>query len=58
DVFQALSQDRPYRPRMPQHEIEALMTALVDDGKLCPTVFGALKRHLDDCYQMSIQDSK
>ncbi|EGQ9327665.1 HD domain-containing protein [Vibrio vulnificus] len=58
DVFQALSQDRPYRPRMPQHEIEALMTAMVDEGKLCPTVFGTLKRHLDGCYQMSIQDSE
>ncbi|MBE4598543.1 HD-GYP domain-containing protein [Vibrio navarrensis] len=55
DVFQALSQDRPYRGRMQQEEIEALMTQMVEDGKLCPSVFKTLKKHMHTCYQISIQ---
>ncbi|HAS6348532.1 TPA: HD domain-containing protein [Vibrio vulnificus] len=55
DVFQALSQDRPYRNRMTEEEIEPLMQAMVDNGKLCPVAFATLQRYLHHCYKMSIQ---
>ncbi|MDF2154640.1 HD domain-containing phosphohydrolase [Vibrio sp. CAU 1672] len=55
DVFQALSQDRPYRGPMGITEIEKLMDGMITEGKLCSDVYGVLKSHIHDCYQLSCQ---
>jgi len=56
DIFQALSQDRPYRGRMTIEEITELMNKLVDDNKIDGDVFGIIQANMDECYQLSITD--
>lgn len=53
DVFQALSQDRPYRGRMTQDQIAQLMGEMIDSQQLCHDVYGILTQHLEYCYQIS-----
>ncbi|MEF1340673.1 HD domain-containing protein, partial [Vibrio rotiferianus] len=53
DVFQALSQDRPYRGRMTQDQIAQLMDEMIDSQQLCHDVYGVLTQHLEYCYQIS-----
>lgn len=53
DVFQALSQDRPYRGRMAQAQIAAIMGAQVAKQELCPDVYAVLERNMTECYKLS-----
>lgn len=55
DVFQALSQNRPYRARMKEPEIAALMHNMVRQGKLCSEVYQILCAHFSHCYQLSVE---
>ncbi|MEF1305249.1 HD domain-containing protein, partial [Vibrio owensii] len=55
DVFQALSQDRPYRGRMTQQEIADIMDEQVEAGKLCSDVYQVLSADMQACYQLSTE---
>lgn len=55
DVFQALSQDRPYRGRMTQQEIAIIMDEQIKSGKLCADVYRVLSSHMQTCYELSTQ---
>ncbi|WP_045493158.1 HD-GYP domain-containing protein [Vibrio hyugaensis] len=54
DVFQALSQDRPYRGRMTLQEIAIIMGEQVDSGKLCAEVYQVLWSNRQACYELSV----
>ncbi|EHZ2538449.1 TPA: HD domain-containing protein [Vibrio parahaemolyticus] len=54
DVFQALSQDRPYRGRMSQTKIAEIMDDLIEQNKLCAHVYEVLEQNMTACYNMSI----
>ncbi|EJG1897416.1 HD-GYP domain-containing protein [Vibrio parahaemolyticus] len=54
DVFQALSQDRPYRGRMSQTQIAEIMDDLIEQNKLCAHVYEVLKQNMTACYNISI----
>ncbi|ENP8452190.1 HD-GYP domain-containing protein [Vibrio parahaemolyticus] len=54
DVFQALSQDRPYRGRMSQTQIGEIMDDLIEQNKLCAHVYEVLEKNMTACYNMSI----
>ncbi len=58
DVFQALSQNRPYRPRLSSHQIHTMMTKMVNDGELDGLVFQCIANNLEECYQLSISDKE
>ncbi len=53
DVFQALSQDRPYRGRMSINEILPIMDDLVENNKLCAVVYETLRNNISDYYSLS-----
>jgi HD-GYP domain-containing protein (c-di-GMP phosphodiesterase class II) len=52
DIYTALTEDRPYRPGMPQHEAFAHLDAQVEQGQLEPAVVVTLKRHADEIEQL------
>ncbi|EHH1283331.1 HD domain-containing protein [Vibrio parahaemolyticus] len=54
DVFQALSQDRPYRGRMSQTQIVEIMDDLIEQNKLCAHVYEVLEQNMTACYNISI----
>ncbi|EGR3002949.1 HD-GYP domain-containing protein [Vibrio parahaemolyticus] len=54
DVFQALSQDRPYRGRMSQTQIAEIMDDLIEQNKLCAHVYEVLEQNMTTCYNISI----
>ena len=49
DVYDALSAERPYRPRIPQDEALDIMRLEVGDG-LCPDAFRALTVYLEKAH--------
>ncbi|MEH0759196.1 HD domain-containing protein [Vibrio sp. 16] len=53
DVFQALSQDRPYRSRLSKEEIVEIMYPMVKRNELDKDVYHCLEAHLEQCYQLS-----
>ncbi|MEH0794429.1 HD domain-containing protein [Vibrio parahaemolyticus] len=55
DVFQALSQDRPYRGRMSQTQIAEIMDDLIEQNKLCAHVYEVLEQNMTACYNISIR---
>ncbi|WP_159651250.1 HD-GYP domain-containing protein [Vibrio atypicus] len=57
DVFQAMTQSRPYREGLPLSKTMMILGELVEDGKLDPTVFDCLQQHDIECYQISIGES-
>ena len=54
DIFQALSQNRPYRDRLTANEIINIMQPMVTDKLIDDEVFQYLNSNLDDFYLMSI----
>ncbi|EJL6402847.1 TPA: HD domain-containing phosphohydrolase [Vibrio parahaemolyticus] len=54
DVFQALSQDRPYRGRMSQTQIAEIMDDLIEQNKLCAHVYEVLEQNMTACHNISI----
>ncbi|EHJ9979134.1 HD domain-containing protein [Vibrio parahaemolyticus] len=54
DVFQALSQDRPYRGQMSQTQIAEIMDDLIEQNKLCAHVYEVLEQNMTACYNISI----
>ncbi|MBU2896660.1 HD-GYP domain-containing protein [Vibrio hepatarius] len=53
DVFQALTQSRPYRQGLTINEALQIIQALVEGGKLDQTVFDCLHDHSQECYFIS-----
>ncbi|HAS6346566.1 TPA: HD domain-containing protein [Vibrio vulnificus] len=58
DVFQALSQNRPYRNKLSPQEITDIMRPMVIQNKLDADVYDHLARNLNTCYQISVEDSE
>ncbi|EGQ7929410.1 TPA: HD domain-containing protein [Vibrio vulnificus] len=58
DVFQALSQNRPYRSKLSPQEITDIMWPMVTQYKLDADVYDHLARNLNTCYQISIDSSE
>ncbi len=56
DVFQALTQSRPYRPGMPLYQALEIVRGLVDSNQLDREIFGCLERNAHYCYKLSIGD--
>lgn len=57
DVFQALTQSRPYRAGLPLENAISIIGDLVDKGKLDKQVFGCLVANAAECYRISIGQS-
>ncbi len=56
DVFQALTQKRPYRGSLKLTEVFEIMTPMVEQGKLDSYVYGVLQADADSFYQLSTQE--
>lgn len=56
DIFQALSQDRPYRGRLPVEQVLAIMQPMVDGGSLDPDIFALVCQHPAHLYAISTQE--
>lgn len=56
DIFQALSQERPYRKNMSKSEVIARMDGLSAQGRIDPEMVALLHRQLDQCYALAISD--
>ncbi|ATX78771.1 HD domain-containing protein [Mariprofundus aestuarium] len=50
DVFQALAQDRPYRPAMTPSQILDILARDAGEGKLDHNVIAMVERNLDTCW--------
>ncbi|ASK70115.1 hydrolase [Shewanella bicestrii] len=56
DVFQALTQHRPYRGSMSLSEVLEIMLPMVQQGKLDANVYDVLLADADNFYQLSTQE--
>jgi HD-GYP domain-containing protein (c-di-GMP phosphodiesterase class II) len=54
DIFQALAQDRPYRPSMAPHTITSLLLEQAHNGKLDPDIVQTLSDNLDACWHSAV----
>ena len=54
DIFQALSQNRPYRGQLSFEEIEKIMLPMVEEGKLDKDVFSLIQKKESEYYSMSL----
>jgi putative nucleotidyltransferase with HDIG domain len=53
DIFQALSQTRPYRGQLSFEEITTIMDPMVEDGKLDKDIYQLILIKQDEYYQLS-----
>ncbi|MPM84005.1 3'3'-cGAMP-specific phosphodiesterase 1 [bioreactor metagenome] len=56
DIFQALLQDRPYRPRLDARAVVERVQAMVDEGRLDADVVAVLIAELDSCLALALPD--
>lgn len=56
DVFQALTQKRPYRGSLPLSDIFDIMQPMVDKGQLDAYVYSVLLADIDNFYRLSTQE--
>lgn len=54
DIFQAMSQERPYRGHMAKTDVMAHMENLCTQGRIDPDMVGLLKTQLDHCYALAV----
>lgn len=54
DVFQAMAQDRPYRPKKTPEDIMVAMREMVLDGSLDADVVSVIGEHLDFCWLAAV----
>jgi HD-GYP domain-containing protein (c-di-GMP phosphodiesterase class II) len=54
DIFQALSQERPYRGHMAQAEVMSRMESMSAAGRIDPKMVSLLHTHLDRCYALAV----
>jgi HD-GYP domain-containing protein (c-di-GMP phosphodiesterase class II) len=57
DVFQALSQNRPYRSAMQPAEVLGVLQKDVGAGKLDKQVVACVEKHLETCWHIAIDTS-
>lgn len=57
DIFQALSQNRPYRSRLSASDIMTIMTAMRDSGELDPDLFTLLDDNREALYRIATADT-
>ncbi len=57
DVFQALTQSRPYRPGISLNQALDTVRTLVDNHQLDGEIFQCLERNAHYCYKLSIGDN-
>lgn len=57
DVFQALTQSRPYRQGLSLEQAMLILQELVEDGQLDQEIFACLRQHAQVCYQISVSCS-
>jgi HD-GYP domain-containing protein (c-di-GMP phosphodiesterase class II) len=57
DVFQALSQDRPYRSAMQPAEVLGVLQEDAEAGKLDKQVVASVEKHLETCWHIAIDTS-
>jgi putative nucleotidyltransferase with HDIG domain len=55
DIFQALSQERPYRGHMAQAEVMSRMEEMSTAGRIDPEMVSLLNAHLDCCYALAVE---
>ncbi len=55
DIFQALAQDRPYRPGMEPEAILAILRQLVAEGKLDADLVELTARNLQSCWEAALE---
>lgn len=56
DIFQALCQKRPYRGRLPEPEVIAIMARMVEAGEIDPDLFALVRAHVADLYAIAIRE--
>ena len=54
DIFQALSQKRPYRSRLAAAEVIVQLDILREQGRIDGEMIELLRRHLDHCYALAV----
>lgn len=54
DIFQALSQERPYRGLLGKDEVMSRMQGLSVQGRIDPQIVELLRSHLDICYDLAV----
>ena len=54
DIFQALSQERPYRGHMAKADVMSRIDDLCTQGHIDPEMVRLLHAHLDDCYALAV----
>jgi putative nucleotidyltransferase with HDIG domain len=55
DIFQALSQERPYRGHMAKAEVMLRMDEMCMQGRIDSTMVGLVRAHLDHCYALAVE---
>ena len=55
DIFQALSQERPYRGHMVKAEVMARLDEMSAQGRIDAQIVGLLHAHLDPCYALAVE---
>jgi len=56
DIFQALCQKRPYRPRLPVEEVITIMSRMRANGEIDSDLFTLVLAHRDVLYQTAIRE--
>ena len=54
DIFQAFSQERPYRHRLTAEEVMAQLDGLLAQGRIDAEMVGLARTHRDRCYALAI----
>ncbi len=54
DIFTALSEDRPYRPKMSKEDIKKVLSTFVPE-KLDMHVYEVLLAHFDELYELHLK---
>ena len=56
DIFQALAQQRPYRPSLSTLEISAILHKMVDKGEIDEMIVDIVDENLERCYEIAIME--
>jgi HD-GYP domain-containing protein (c-di-GMP phosphodiesterase class II) len=54
DIFQALSQERPYRTRLAREEVMAQLDDMLALGRLDRRMVDLVRSHLEQCYSLAV----
>ncbi len=55
DIASALSEERSYKPAFPLEEVLEILENLAENGRICPYVFGVLKKNKDMVYEEALK---